>query len=61
MVLFVFLSYWRIYLLIAAVIAEIFSLYAKLVIPIRISTIEANAEIKIHPVIEEPKVRRCSI
>ena len=47
--------------LIAAVIAQIFNLIAELVIAIEIPTKEAKAEIEIHPVIIEPKIRKFSI
>ena len=36
-------------------------LIAKLVIPIGILTKEAKAEMETHPVIAEPKIRKCSI
>ena len=49
------------YILIAAVIAQIFNPIAELVIRIGIPTREAEAEIEIHPVIVEPKRRKCSI
>ena len=49
------------YFLIAAVIAEIFNPLVELVIPIGIPTKEAKSEIEIHPVIVEPKIRKCSI
>ena len=49
------------YFLIAAVIAQIFNPIAELVISIGIPLKEAKAEIEIHPVIIEPKIRKCSI
>ena len=49
------------YFLIAAVIAQIFDPIAELVIPIAIPTKEAKAKIEVHPVIVEPKIRKCSI
>ena len=48
------------HLLIVAVIAQIFNPIAQLVIPIGISTKKAKAEIETHPVIVEPKIRKCS-
>ena len=49
------------YFLIAAVIAQIFNPIADLLIPIGITFKEAKAEIEMHPVIVEPKIRKCSI
>ena len=43
-----------------SVIAQIYPI-AELVIPIRIPIKEAKAEIEIHPVIVEAKIRKCSI
>ena len=40
---------------------QIFNPSAELVIPIKIPTKEAKAEIETHPVIVEPKIRKCSI
>ena len=48
-------------ILIAAVIAQVFNPIAEPVIPIGIPTEEAKAEIETHPVIVEPKIRKCSI
>ena len=60
MLLFVFLFIvW--YFLIPAVISHIFNPIAELVIPIGIPIKEAKAEIEIHPVIVEAKIRKCSI
>ena len=47
--------------LITAIIAQIFNPIVELVIPVEIPTKEAKAEMEIHPVIVEPKVRKCSI
>ena len=47
--------------LIAEVIAQILNPIAELAIPIGIPTKEAKSEIEIHPVIVEPKIRKCSI
>ena len=49
------------YYLTAAVIAQILNPITELVIPIGIPTKEAKAEIEIHPVIVEPKMRKCSV
>ena len=49
------------YFLTPAVIIQIFSPIAELVIPIGIPNKEAKAEIEIHPVIVEAKMRKCSI
>ena len=49
------------YFVIAAVTAQIFNPIAELVIPIGIPAKEAKAEIEIHQVIVEPKIRKCSI
>ena len=51
---FFFFLIIHLHFLIAALIAE-------LVIPIVIPTKEAEAEIEIHQVIVEPKIRKCSI
>ena len=48
-------------LLIPAAIAQIFNPNAELLIPIGIPNKEAKAEIKIHPIIVEAKIRKCSI
>ena len=48
------------YVLVPAGIAQIFIPIAELVIPIGIPTKEAIAEIEIHPVIVEAKIRKCS-
>ena len=47
------------YLLILSVIAQIFNHIAELVIPIGVPSKEAKAEIEIHPVIVEAKIRKC--
>ena len=49
------------YLLIPAAITPIFNPIAELVIPIEILSKETKAEIEIHPVIVEAKIRKCSI
>ena len=46
------------YFSIPAVIAQIFNPIVVLVIPIGIPIIEAKAEMKIHPVILEAKIRK---
>ena len=48
-------------LLIPAAIAQIFNPIAELLITIGIPNKEAKAEIKIHPIIVEAKIRKCSI
>ena len=47
--------------LIPAVIAQIFNPIAELVISIGIPTKETKAEIEMHPVISENKIRKCSV
>ena len=47
--------------LIPATIAQIFNPIAELVIPVEIPSKEAKAEIQIHPVIVEAKMRKSSI
>ena len=59
--LYFFFLIINLYFLIPAVIAQIFNPIAELVIPIGIPTKEAKAEIEIHPVIVEVKIRKCSI
>ena len=54
--MFLFLNFWLI-LFNSAVITQIFNPIAELVIPIKI----AKAEIEIHPVTAEAKIRKCSI
>ena len=49
------------YFLISAAIAQIFNPIAELLIPIGTTSKEAKAEIEIHPVIAEAKIRKCSI
>ena len=49
------------YLLILAIIVQIFNPIAELVIPTGIPSNEAKAEIEIHPVPVEAKVRNCYI
>ena len=60
MLLFLFLIFDS-YFLIPTVIAQIFNRIAELVIPIGITSKEANAEIDIHPIIMKAKIRKCSI
>ena len=49
------------YFLITAIVAQTFNTITKLAIPIGIPTKEAKAEIEIHPVTAEAKIRKCSI
>ena len=49
------------YFLTPPVIAQIFNPIAELVIPIVIPSKEAKAEIEMHTVIAEAKIRKCSI
>ena len=51
----------ELFFLISEVIAHIFNPIAELVIPIGIPIKEVKAEIEIHPVILEAKIRKCSI
>ena len=60
MILFLFLII-DLYFLIPAAISQIFNPITELVIPIRIPIEEEKAEIEIHPVIIEAKIRKCSI
>ena len=48
------------YFLTPEAIAQVFNHITELVIPIRIPRKEAKAEIKIHPVIVDAKIRKCS-
>ena len=60
--LFFVLLIIELYILIPTTIAQIFNPIAELLIPIRITSKEAKAEIQIlHPVIVETKIRKCSI
>ena len=63
MLLFLFFLFLilDLYLLIPAVIAQIFNPIVELVIPIGIPTKEEKAEMETHPVILEAKIRRCLI
>ena len=61
MMLLLFLLITDLYFLIPAVIAQIFNPIAELVIPTGIPSKEAKAEIEKYPVIEEAKIRKCSI
>ena len=56
-----FLLITGLYFLIPVAIAQIFNPVAELVIPIRIPTKQAKAEMKTHSVIVEAKIRKCSI
>ena len=58
-IFFVFLII-DLYILIPAVIAQIFNPIAELVTPIEISSKEAKAEIEIYPAIVEAKIRKSS-
>ena len=58
--IFVFLII-NLYFLIPAAVAQIFNPIAEFAIPIRIPSKEAKAEIDIHAVTEEAKIRKCSI
>ena len=49
------------YFLILAIIAQVFNPVTELVIPIGISTKEAEAEMETHPVVVKAKIRKCSI
>ena len=60
MVLFIFLII-DLHFLIPAAIAQIFNPIAYVVLPIGISSKEEKAEIEIHPVTVEAKIRKCSI
>ena len=61
MCFFFFLLIIDLYFLIPAVIAQIFNPIAKLVTPLEIPIKEAKSEIEIHQVIEEAKIRKCSL
>ena len=58
---FLFFLIIEFYVLILAVIAQIFNPIAELVIPIGILIKQEKAGIEIHPVIVEAKIRKCSI
>ena len=49
------------YFLIAAVITQIFNPIAELIIPIKILTKEAKAEMETYPLTVETKISNCSI
>ena len=49
------------YILISAVVAQIFYPIAEVAIPILTPNKEVKAEIEMHPVIIEAKIRKCSI
>ena len=59
-IFFVFLII-DLYFLIPAAVAQIFNPIAEFAIPIRIPSKEAKAEVDIHVVTEEAKMRKCSI
>ena len=59
-IFFVFLII-DLYFLIPAAVAQIFNPIAEFAIPISIPSKEAKAEIDIHAVTEEAKIRKCSI
>ena len=58
---FLFFLVIEFYVLILAVIAQIFNPIAELVIPIGIPIKEVKEEIEIYTVIVEAKIRKCSI
>ena len=58
---FFFLLIIGLYFLIRAVVGQIFNSIAEFVIPIGIPIKEAKAEIEIHPVTAEIKIRKCSM
>ena len=58
---FCFLIIIDLYFSIPATVAKKIDPIVELVIPIGIPMKEAKAEIEIHPVIEEAKIRKCSI
>ena len=58
---FFFFLIFDLYFLIAAVIAQILNPIVELVNPIGTVTKEAKAEIELHSVTLEPKIRECSI
>ena len=58
---FFFFLITYIYFLVPAVIAQIFTSIAELIIPIEILSKEAKPEIEIHLIIAEAKIRKCSI
>ena len=60
-ILLFFFLFFLIIDLIPAVIAQIFNPITEFVIPIEIPTKETKAEIEIHPVTIEAKMRTCSI
>ena len=56
-----FFLFFELYVLIPAVITQISTSIAEIVIPIEIPTKEAKAEIETHPVIIENIISECSI
>ena len=58
--LFFFVLIIDLYFLFPTAIAQMSYRISKLVIPIEIPSKEAKAEIEIHPVIAEGKIRKCS-
>ena len=61
MCFFFFLLIIDLYFIIPAVIAQISNPIAELVTPLEIPIKEAKSEIEIHQVIEEAKIRKCSL
>ena len=61
MILFVFFLIIELYFLIPAATVQFFNPIAELLVSIGIPSKEAKAEIEIHPVIVEAKIRKCSI
>ena len=59
--IFLFFLIIELYLLIFAVIAQVFNPIARLAIPKGIPTKERKAKNEAHPVIAEAKIRKCSI
>ena len=59
--LFYFFLIIDLYFLIPAVTAQIFNPIVELVVPTRIPSKEGKAEIEIHPINAETKIRKCSI
>ena len=58
---FSFFEIIGLYFVMPVAILQVFNPLAELVIPIRISSKKANAEIKIHPVIAEIEIKKFSI
>ena len=49
------------YFVIPAAVAQIFNLNAELLTPLGIPSKDEKAEVEIHPIIVEAKIRKCSI